>query len=92
MIVAIICGSGIAVSGYASVVWLAVKGHDLAAAIVGLPITTVLAMVVGNRFLSRDEPFPSSSELFGLHRWLAVNCRCWRRVLSFMQTLRDEVD
>jgi len=54
MIVAIICGSVIAVSGYASVVWLAVKGHDLAAAIVGLPITTVLAMVVGNRFLSRD--------------------------------------
>jgi hypothetical protein len=54
MIVAVVCGSLIALSGYAGVVFLALKGHEMAAAIIGLPLTTVLAMVVGNRFLGRE--------------------------------------
>jgi hypothetical protein len=54
MIIAMICGCVIAVVGYVSVVVLALEGHELAAVTVGAPITTVLAMVVGNRFLGRD--------------------------------------
>jgi hypothetical protein len=52
MTLAVICGTVITVAGYAATAWLALQGHELAAAFVALPLTTVLAMVVGNRFLS----------------------------------------
>ncbi|MFZ3343183.1 MAG: hypothetical protein WA213_20055 [Terriglobales bacterium] len=48
---AIITGSLITIAGYAVSATLALYGHDTAAIAVSLPITTILALVVGNRFL-----------------------------------------
>ena len=44
-------GAGVAVAGYAASAFLAYSGHDLVATVIAAPITTVLAMIVGNRFL-----------------------------------------
>ena len=48
---AIICGALIAVAGYGATTWLAIHGQSVAALSISLPLTTVLAMVIGNRFL-----------------------------------------
>lgn len=44
-------GLGITVAGFAGAVALGFYGHELASLAVSLPITTILAVIVGNRFI-----------------------------------------
>jgi hypothetical protein len=44
-------GALIAIAGFAGSALLAMYGHELAAVSISLPLTTVLAVIVGNRFL-----------------------------------------
>lgn len=48
---AIVVGAAITVVGYVIAALLAFYGHEMAAVTVSLPITTILAIVIGNRFL-----------------------------------------
>lgn len=50
---AVICGSLVTAAGYSIAGYLAAHGQSLVAACIVLPITTVLAVIVGNRFLDR---------------------------------------
>ena len=49
--VSIVCGSVVALLGYGITGYLAMHGHDLIAMAIALPITTVLAVIIGRRFL-----------------------------------------
>lgn len=51
---AIICGCVVTAVGYLISGYLATKGEGLVAACISLPITTVLAVLVGNRFIDRS--------------------------------------
>lgn len=44
-------GSIIAVAGFAATVFLASNGHEIIALSISLPLATILAIIVGNRFL-----------------------------------------
>lgn len=48
---AIWVGALIAIAGFAATLFLATHGHELIALSVSLPLATILAVVVGNRFL-----------------------------------------
>jgi hypothetical protein len=48
---AIMVGAAITVVGYGIAALLSFYGHEMAAITVSLPITTILAIVIGNRFL-----------------------------------------
>jgi hypothetical protein len=48
---ALIFGSLVAIMGYGMTAYLGMHGHELIAMAIALPITTVLAMIVGRRFL-----------------------------------------
>jgi hypothetical protein len=52
--IAIVCGSLVTAVGYAISGYLATHGQSLIAACIAAPITTVLAVLVGNRFLDRS--------------------------------------
>jgi hypothetical protein len=47
----VICGSATAIIGFGLAAYLGSQGHDILAACIALPIGTILAVVVGNRFL-----------------------------------------
>ena len=47
----IIVGGIISLAAFVAAGLLAVKGHDTAAITISLPLTTILALIVGNRFL-----------------------------------------
>lgn len=49
--IAICCGSVVAVIGFAATAYLAANGHELVALSISLPLATILAIIVGNRFL-----------------------------------------
>lgn len=51
---AVVCGSLVTAAGYGIAGYLAAHGQSLVAACIVLPITTVLAVIVGNRFLDRS--------------------------------------
>lgn len=44
-------GSVIAIAGFAATVYLATSGHEMIALTISLPLATILAIIVGNRFL-----------------------------------------
>jgi hypothetical protein len=44
-------GSVIALAGFIAAGVLAMYGHELAAVTISLPLATILAVIVGNRFL-----------------------------------------
>ena len=48
---AICIGAIIAVAGFAATVFLASNGHEIIALSISLPLATILAVIVGNRFL-----------------------------------------
>lgn len=48
---AMILGTLITIAGYAASGLLAAYGHEMASVSIALPLTTILAMVIGNRFL-----------------------------------------
>ena len=48
---AVSVGALIAVAGFVAAAYLAVSGHTASAMFISLPLTTILAIVVGNRFL-----------------------------------------
>lgn len=48
---AMILGTLVTVSGYGCAAWLGLEGHEAASLAIALPITTILAMIIGNRFL-----------------------------------------
>lgn len=48
---ALIVGAVISIVAYGAAGWLGLDGHEIVAAIIALPLATVLAMIVGNRFL-----------------------------------------
>ncbi|HWZ44408.1 MAG TPA: hypothetical protein VNW97_13100 [Candidatus Saccharimonadales bacterium] len=52
--IAIASGSVVAIVGYAVSGYLAAHGQALVAACIAAPITTVLAVIVGNRFLDNN--------------------------------------
>ena len=49
--IAMCCGSLVAVAGFALTSYLAINGHEVVALAISLPLATVIAMIVGNRFL-----------------------------------------
>ena len=49
--VAIWCGGLIFFVGVAATTFLATHGHEISALTISLPLATILAVVVGNRFL-----------------------------------------
>jgi hypothetical protein len=51
---AIVAGCVITVAGYGLSAALALYGHEMAALAISLPITTILALVIGIRFLDLD--------------------------------------
>ncbi len=51
---AIFCGSLITIAGFGATLWLALTGHDMACLAISLPLGTILAMIIGNRFLDRS--------------------------------------
>jgi hypothetical protein len=51
---AVICGSVVTAAGYLISGYLAAHGQSLVAACISLPITTVLAVLVGSRFIDRS--------------------------------------
>ena len=44
-------GSVIAIAGFTATVFLAMNGHEMIALTISLPLATILAIIVGNRFL-----------------------------------------
>ena len=48
---AILCGSVICLGGFGSGIYLGMQGHEAIALSVTLPLATILAVVVGRRFL-----------------------------------------
>ena len=49
--IAMACGSLVAVAGFGATAYLAMNSHELVALAIALPLATVIAMIVGNRFL-----------------------------------------
>ncbi len=49
--IAICCGSAVAIIGFAATAYLAANGHEVAAMSISLPLATIIAVIVGNRFL-----------------------------------------
>jgi len=48
---AVVCGAAIALGGFGGTVYLGMHGHELIALSIALPLATILAVIVGNRFL-----------------------------------------
>jgi len=48
---ALVCGAAIALGGFGGTVYLGMHGHELIALSIALPLATILAVIVGNRFL-----------------------------------------
>lgn len=48
---AMLVGALITVAGFTATVYLASHGHEMIALSVSLPLATILAIIVGNRFL-----------------------------------------
>jgi hypothetical protein len=49
----IACGSVIALAGFGATLYLSLQGHEFVAMGVALPLGTILAVIIGNRFLDR---------------------------------------
>jgi acetamidase/formamidase len=49
--IALACGSLVSVAGFAATAYLSINNHELVALAIALPLATVIAMIVGNRFL-----------------------------------------
>ena len=49
--VAICVGAVVSVAGFAATTFLAIYGHEIVALSVALPLATIIAMIVGRRFL-----------------------------------------
>jgi hypothetical protein len=48
---AIVWGSAITLAGFMATVYMGLHGHELIALTISLPLSTILAIIVGNRFL-----------------------------------------
>jgi hypothetical protein len=48
---AIVCGSVVALAGFAGAAYLAIHSQPVVALSISLPITTILATLIGKRFL-----------------------------------------
>lgn len=48
---ALMCGSVIALGGFGATIFLGMHGHEFIALSIALPLATILAVIVGNRFL-----------------------------------------
>jgi hypothetical protein len=48
---AIICGAAITLAGFGATAYLAGHGHEMISLTVSLPLSTILAIIVGRRFL-----------------------------------------
>jgi hypothetical protein len=48
---AIVCGSAITIGGFGATIYLGMHAHELIALSIALPLATILAVIVGNRFL-----------------------------------------
>jgi hypothetical protein len=44
-------GSAITLAGFAATVYMGLHGHEFIALTISLPLSTILAIIVGNRFL-----------------------------------------
>jgi hypothetical protein len=48
---ALACGAAIALGGFGGAIYLGMHGHEFIALSITLPLATILAVIVGNRFL-----------------------------------------
>ena len=48
---ALVCGAAIALGGFGGTIYLGMHGHEFIALSIALPLGTILAVIVGNRFL-----------------------------------------
>jgi hypothetical protein len=49
--IAMSCGAFVAIAGFGATAYLAMNNHELIALAIALPLSTIIAMIVGNRFL-----------------------------------------